>query len=116
MSGATPGSYWDDEAIVPAKLSFLTLYNPCLGPTDDTLHDQLVYYYSSKSSKRRGSLKGLNEASASQEHDEQNERLRQIGLAQGMVEFAKLDPIHMRINKGLNLRAGRFLMGRVWTR
>ena len=91
MSGATSGLHWDDEAIVPAKLSFLTLYNPSLGRTDDTLHDQVVYYYSSKSSKRRGPQKVSDEVSMSREHEEQNERLRQIGLAQGMMEFAKLD-------------------------
>ena len=86
------GSLWDGGAIVPAQLSFLTLYSPSLGRTDETLHDQVVYYYSSKSSKRRGPRGDANEVSASREHEEQNERLRQIGLAQGMVEFAKLDP------------------------
>ncbi|MCJ1243429.1 hypothetical protein MMC30_000626 [Trapelia coarctata] len=83
------GPSWAGEAIVPARLSFLTLYNPSLGHTDETLHDQIVYYHSSKSSRNRRPKKYSDEDSASREHEEQNERLRQIGLAQGMVEFAK---------------------------
>lgn len=90
------GSSWGGEAIVPARLAFLTLYNPSLGPTDETLHDQIVYYYTSKSSRRRRSRKSSDEDDTSREHEEQNERLRQIGLAQGMVEFAKFDPTATR--------------------
>jgi len=86
------GSYWAGEAIVPARLSYLTLYNPSLGHTDETLQQQIVYYYSLKSSQNRRLPRLTDENSASREHEEQNERLRQIGLAQGMVEFAKFDP------------------------
>ena len=86
------GSNWAGEAIDPARLFFLTLYNPSLGRTDETLHDQIVYYYSLKSSRNRRLKRSSDEDSASREHEEQNERLRQIGLAQGMVEFAKFDP------------------------
>lgn len=86
---AMSGPSWDGEAIVPARLSFLTLYNPSLSHTDETLQDQIVYYHSSKSSRNRRSKKLPDEDSASRDHEEQNERLRQIGLAQGMVEFAK---------------------------
>jgi hypothetical protein len=85
-----PGSAWDAEAIVPAQLSFLTLYNPSLGRTDETLHNQVLYYYSSKSTRRKLRKSSDGDAGA-QEHEERNERLRQIGLAQGMVEFAKFD-------------------------
>ncbi|MCJ1448281.1 MAG: hypothetical protein MMC23_008796 [Stictis urceolatum] len=74
------------EAIQPAHLSFLTIYNPALGNTDETLHEQVVYYWTSKSSKAQ---KSSGESAEEREHEEQNERLRQIGLAQGMVEFAK---------------------------
>ena len=76
------------EAIQPAHLSFLTIYNPALGNTDETLHEQVVYYWTSKSSKAQ---KSSGESAEEREHEEQNERLRQIGLAQGMVEFAKSD-------------------------
>jgi hypothetical protein len=86
------GSYWAGEAIVPARLSFLTLYNPSLGHTDETLHEQILYYHSSKWTEKRRLRGSTDEDSASREHEEQNERLRQIGLAQGMVEFAKFDP------------------------
>ena len=76
------------HTVLPAQVSFLTIYNPSLGKTDETLHEQILFYYSLKeydSRKRRNADGGPSEAS----HEEQNERLRQIGLAQGMVEFAK---------------------------
>lgn len=78
------------EAVVPAQLSFLALYNPSLSHTDETLHDQVVYYYSSKLSRAQRSSKGSVKTASEQEHEDQNERSRQIGLAQGMVAFAKL--------------------------
>ena len=80
---------WGAESVVPAQLSFLTLYNPSLGPTDETIHDQVVYYYSSKTGRARTVRRQSGGTAAEQQHEEQNERLRQIGLAQGMVEFAK---------------------------
>ena len=73
---------------IPAQLSFLAIYNPSLGKTDETLQDQVVYYYTCKANKDR--RRKPNEGLAEIKHEEQNERLRQIGLAQGMVEFAKL--------------------------
>jgi hypothetical protein len=81
---------WKDKAykmeiVKPAQLAFLAIYNPSLGQSDETLHDQVVYYYSSKS--RDGRKFGIK--SEDQEREEKNERLRQIGLAQGMIEFAK---------------------------
>jgi hypothetical protein len=86
----------DNESfsVVPAQLGFLTIYNPSLGTTDETLQDQIVFYYSSSQQTSRSS----NSASASltspapEQHsnkDDTNERLRKIGLAQGMVNFAK---------------------------
>ena len=76
------------HTVIPAQLSFLAIYNPSLGKTDETLQDQVVYYHSARASKSR-SRKKLGETTAGLSHAEQNERLRQIGLAQGMVEFAK---------------------------
>ncbi|KGO76836.1 Protein of unknown function DUF1712, fungi [Penicillium italicum] len=78
----------DHYSVIPAQLSYLAIYNPTLGPTDETIADQIVFYTSKSSHARRiddtteegESNKGL--------EDEKNERLRQIGLAQGMVNFA----------------------------
>ena len=77
------------ESVVPAQLSFLTLYNPSLGRTDETIHDQVVFYHSSETGRARTVRRQSGGTPAEQQHEEQNERLRQIGLAQGMVEFAK---------------------------
>jgi hypothetical protein len=72
----------------PAQLSFLAIYNPSLGNTDEALQDQIVFY-SSRAARVRKARKG-HESDASVAHDEEeNERLRQVGLAQGMVDFAK---------------------------
>lgn len=74
------------KKVVPAQLGFLAIYNPSLGTTDETLNDQIVYYSSTETrkSKRRPGKDGSEKSK-----DEENERLRQVGLAQGMVEFAK---------------------------
>lgn len=74
--------------VIPACLSFLAIYNPSLSTSEETLHDQIVYYHS-KAEKRRTGRRSSSNAETEQEHQEKNERLRQIGLAQGMVEFAK---------------------------
>ncbi|EEA27824.1 hypothetical protein TMatcc_003882 [Talaromyces marneffei ATCC 18224] len=86
----------DNESlsVIPAQLGFLTIYNPSLGTTDETLQDQIVFYYSSSQQISRSS-NGANASStgpASEQHsnkEDTNERLRKIGLAQGMVNFAK---------------------------
>lgn len=67
---------------VPAQLAFLTIYNPSLGTNDETLDDQIVYY-TSKYARGKGHRR--EELSS----EDRNERLRQIGLAQGMVDFGK---------------------------
>jgi hypothetical protein len=59
--------------VTPACLSSLAIYNPSLGPTDETLTNQLVFYTSR-----------LGNAAVSE-----NEKLRQIGLAQGIAEFSR---------------------------
>ncbi|CAK7273679.1 hypothetical protein SEPCBS119000_005783 [Sporothrix epigloea] len=86
--------------VSPARLGFLAIYNPSLGTTDDTVDDQIVYYSgapvdtakgardSSASRRRRGSASPAKPA-AHLAQDERNERLRQIGLAQGMVAFGR---------------------------
>lgn len=80
--------------VVPAQLSFLAIYNPTLGPTDETFRDQLVYWYSrasaeSKAAYRKTGDRNVAKRRESELREEENERLRQIGLAQGMVGFAR---------------------------
>jgi hypothetical protein len=72
--------------VVPAQLGFLAIYNPSLGTTDETLNDQIVYYSSAE--KRRSKRRKAKDAPDATKEQE-NERLRHIGLAQGMVEFGK---------------------------
>ena len=76
--------------VTPAQLGFLAIYNPSLGATEETLENQIVYY-SSPASRDQNPQKGLSDAKAIQDaiREQNNERLRQIGLAQGMVEFGR---------------------------
>ncbi|KAG5362411.1 hypothetical protein CJU90_5117 [Yarrowia sp. C11] len=57
--------------LIPAKLRYLCIYNPTLGTTQKDLHKQILYFHSED-----GPVSV-------------NEQLREIGLAQGMVEFSK---------------------------
>nr|POE94339.1 vacuolar fusion protein ccz1 like [Quercus suber] len=82
----------DEElCIQPAQLAFLAIYNPDLGPTDESFSEQLVYYYTRPAVVHAGTK--ANNRNAKERDDarraEENERLRQIGLAQGMVNFAR---------------------------
>ncbi|KAJ5723089.1 hypothetical protein N7488_001124 [Penicillium malachiteum] len=78
----------DPDSVIPAQLSFLAIYNPSLGPTDETIEDQIVFYTSRSENLQR--LEGLSneEDGIKSSENGKNERLRQIGLAQGMVNFA----------------------------
>ena len=79
--------------IVPAQLAFLAIYNPSFGPTDETFPDQVLFWYSRKdneaklASKKKGAKGGKSRDDELRE--EENEKLRQVGLAQGMVDFAR---------------------------
>ncbi|KAF3047255.1 hypothetical protein E8E11_000978 [Didymella keratinophila] len=73
--------------VVPAALSFLAIYNPALGDSDETFHKQIVFYYA-KAAKARAKA-GSDDAKDEQLREEENEKLRQVGLAQGMVGFAR---------------------------
>ncbi len=77
--------------VVPARVGFLAIYNPSLGTTDETIEDQIVYYSSTESRGERSRPKGASDAKAIQDaiREVNNEQLRQIGLAQGMVEFGR---------------------------
>jgi len=73
--------------VVPAHLNFLAIYNPELGRSEETERDQIVFYFSGKADKRQ---RGDHGASSEKEvREEQDEHMRQIGLAQGVVNFAK---------------------------
>lgn len=77
-------------SVIPAQLSFLAIYNPSLGSTDDFIRDQIVFYSSKITRiKRARSRKADRDEEDKKEHEEENEKLRQVGLAQGMVDFAK---------------------------
>lgn len=81
--------------VVPAQLSFLAIYNPSLGTTDETFRNQVVFYWSRAARARRKELTvqhhgdGADEDEEREQREEENEKLRQIGLAQGMVGFAR---------------------------
>jgi len=84
------------DRIIPARLSFLSIYNPSLGRTDETFREQILYYYSRSDRESRLTIKSATGATgktrtqnAEELREQENERLRQIGLAQGMVDFAK---------------------------
>ncbi|KAJ5647635.1 hypothetical protein N7490_004007 [Penicillium lividum] len=77
----------DRGSVIPAQLSFLAIYNPTLGPTDETIEDQIVFY-TSKSEYLQHTEGSTEEEGSKHPEDGKNERLRQIGLAQGMVNFA----------------------------
>lgn len=76
----------DHDSVIPAQVSYLAIYNPTLGPTDETIADQIVYY-TSQATHQRESTGGTE--SSEESKDLENERLRQIGLAQGLVNFAR---------------------------
>lgn len=79
------------QHITPAHLAFLAIYNPSLGTTDETLENQIAYYCSynpqGDPSAKHDDQSGKSAQDAAR--DEKNEQLRQIGLAQGMVEFGR---------------------------
>ncbi|KAK2003234.1 hypothetical protein LX36DRAFT_156071 [Colletotrichum falcatum] len=75
--------------IVPAQLGFLAIFNPSLGHTDETLDDQIVYYASVSTQRQKRRRRSRTKPTENVSQEERNERLRQIGLAQGMVEFSR---------------------------
>ena len=80
---------------MPAQLAYLTIYNPAFGDTDETAYEQIFYYYSRKGNEDKEKIQTPQEkfdspeGGQTSEEDEKNEQLRQVGLARGMVEFAK---------------------------
>ena len=86
MSAPSP-----ESGIVPAQVGFLAIYNPSLGPSDDSIADQIVYYASVKGRSNQSGRPRRRRRAREPETDftrqERNEQLRQIGLAQAMVGF-----------------------------
>lgn len=79
-------------SVRPAQLGFLAIYNPELGPTDETFDQQVVFYHSRAAHEARIATKKnarKDAAGGDALREEENEKLRQIGLAQGMVDFAR---------------------------
>ncbi len=77
----------EKPGVVPAALAFLAIYNPSLSQVDDPDGEQIVYYYT------KSNVHGLHRRKSRAHHvvdqEQKNEKLRQIGLAQGMVQFAR---------------------------
>ena len=74
--------------VLPASLSFLTIFNPSFASDESTLQDQILYFYPGTAKTQQDGKPNV-EGEAEENREVMNERLRQIGLAQGMVEFAK---------------------------
>jgi len=84
----------DVTKVAPAQLDFLAVYNPNFGDTDETAYDQIFFYYSREDWDRQHRSRSYDNKNAAgrkedNEEEKQNRRLRQVGLARGMVEFAK---------------------------
>ena len=81
--------------VIPARLSLLAIYNPSLGRTDEEIKDQIVFCYSRRHrarQRRRPKGPGIHRDDEVEQRETENDILRQLGLAQGMVEFAKWEP------------------------
>ncbi|KAG0241500.1 vacuolar fusion protein ccz1 [Actinomortierella wolfii] len=57
--------------VTPPRLAYFCIYNANFGPTEETQHEQLLYYYARKTVSI-------------------DAKMRQIGLAQGLTNFAKI--------------------------
>ncbi len=77
--------------VTPAHLGFLAIFNPSLGNTDETIDDQIVYYasVSTQTGKKRRRRTRSSRPTDILSQEERHERLRQIGLAQGMASFSR---------------------------
>ncbi|KAF9364163.1 vacuolar fusion protein ccz1 [Mortierella sp. NVP85] len=67
---ASPSSS-SGPSTTPPTLGYFCIYNPDFGPTDETQHEQLLYYVARKTVSM-------------------DVKMRNIGLAQGLVNFARI--------------------------
>ena len=75
---------------IPAQLSALALYNPSLASSEHTFDQQVVFWYSRAERNRRKESRDVSNSDlAKQLQEEENVRLKLVGLAQGMVNFAQ---------------------------
>lgn len=80
------------RAVIPAQLAFLAIYNPAFGEAEGSEYEQIFYYYSRATDddgRRSKSASSQAQSKTANKEDEKNDRLRQVGLARGMIEFAK---------------------------
>ncbi|POS84982.1 hypothetical protein EPUL_004645 [Erysiphe pulchra] len=79
------------KEVIPAHLGFLTIYNPSLGTGDESVKSQITYYYSSQNREDLESPRATNKEFKHNDYLKQqtDEQLRQVGLAQGIIEFGK---------------------------
>ncbi|KAG0158811.1 hypothetical protein PDIDSM_6331 [Penicillium digitatum] len=90
MSTSTPDTTSDVSVFQPLPL--FPVWCDLQTPFDDAMpesdHDSIVFYTSKSSYARRIDSSTVEGETNKSLEDEENERLRQIGLAQGMVNFA----------------------------
>ena len=81
----------DDRSgqVIPAHLDLLSIYSPALGLIENNEKDQILFYYSAAQDIESKSHRQDDEPARDREQED-NEQLRQVGLAQGIVTFAKL--------------------------
>lgn len=84
-------------SIVPASIAYLAIYNPTLGTSDGHIADQLAYYYSEKHEVRNRTNQASTRKGDQDSAIDVNERFRQIGLAQGILQFSTYDNLAARI-------------------
>ncbi|KAF9946470.1 vacuolar fusion protein ccz1 [Modicella reniformis] len=70
-TAASLSSSSSGPSTTPATLGYFCIYNPDFGPTDETQHEQLLYYVGRKTVSM-------------------DVKMRNIGLAQGLVNFARI--------------------------
>ncbi|RKF62342.1 putative vacuolar fusion protein ccz1 protein [Erysiphe neolycopersici] len=79
------------KEVIPAHLGFLTIYNPSLGTGDESVESQIIYYYPSHNREDAEPPRATNKKIKDNDYLKQqtDEQMRQIGLAQGIIEFGK---------------------------
>lgn len=78
----------EQDTIVPAHLNYLTIYSPNINLGEADENDQILFKYSAAPNRKL--QKGRRDGDTDHVQDvEGQEHLRRVGLAQGMVNFAR---------------------------
>ncbi|KAL9052204.1 MAG: hypothetical protein Q9162_005529 [Coniocarpon cinnabarinum] len=85
--------------IIPAHLDFLAIFNPALVKNEDFEKDQILFYWSRPKGTRKDKRIQNSELLARQQEQNENERMRQIGLARGMSICLTQIPANLRSNQ-----------------